>query len=56
MLLNYSGTILTGLVLLVIVAAVILKIRRDRKKNRCAGCPCGCGSSDEIVTASLRVH
>jgi hypothetical protein len=43
------GTILTGLVLLGIVAAVILKIIRDKKKNasigsaKCAGCPCGCG-------------
>ncbi|MDR2924220.1 MAG: FeoB-associated Cys-rich membrane protein [Treponema sp.] len=41
------GTILTASVLLVIVAAVILKIRRDKKENRCAGtcagCSCGCG-------------
>jgi hypothetical protein len=33
------GTILTALVLLAIVAMIILKMRRDRKKNRCAGCP-----------------
>jgi len=41
------GTILTGLVLLGIVAGIILKIHRDRKNNpsgccgscsRCAGC------------------
>jgi len=44
---NNLGTILTGLVLLAIVAAAILKIRRDKKKNKCAGCPCGCGSSDD---------
>ena len=45
--LNNLGTIITGLVLLAIVAAVILKIRRDKKKNKCTGCPCGCGSSDD---------
>ena len=42
------GTILTALVLLGIVAAVILKIHRDRKKGPCAGClrdySCGCES------------
>jgi len=36
------GTILTGLVLLVIVTAVILKIHWDKRKNKCAGCSCGC--------------
>ncbi|MCL2066457.1 MAG: FeoB-associated Cys-rich membrane protein [Treponema sp.] len=36
------GTILTGLVLLGIVSAIILKIRRDRKKNKCAGCSFNC--------------
>ena len=45
--LNNLGTIITGLVLLAIVAAIILKIRRDRKKNKCAGCSCGCGSSED---------
>jgi len=47
MLLNNMGTIVVALVLLGIVAAIILKIRRDRKKSKCAGacggCPCGCG-------------
>jgi hypothetical protein len=40
------GTIFTGLILLVIITAVILKIRKDRKANNSAGtctrCPCGC--------------
>jgi hypothetical protein len=40
-----AGTILTALVLLGIVAAIILKICRDRKKNRCAGCPYICARS-----------
>ena len=42
---NNIGTILTGLVLLVIITAVILKIRKDKKGNKCAGCPCGCAAS-----------
>jgi ferrous iron transport protein B len=38
-----TGTILTVLVLLLIVAAIILKIRRDKKrKGACANCPCAC--------------
>jgi hypothetical protein len=45
MLIENMGTILTALVLAGIVAAVILKIRRDRKKGgceeTCAGCSCG---------------
>ena len=43
---NNAGTILTGLVLLGIVTAIILKMRRDKKKNKCAGCSCGCAVSD----------
>ncbi|MCL2245285.1 MAG: hypothetical protein FWC03_12605 [Treponema sp.] len=34
------GTIFTSLVLTVIVAAIIMKIRRDRKRNRCTSCSC----------------
>jgi len=43
---NNIGTILTGLVLIVVVTAVILNIYWDKKKKpagKCAGCPCGCG-------------
>ena len=36
------GTILTGLVLLGIVTAIILKIRRDIKKGKAAGCRASC--------------
>jgi len=39
------GTILTALVLLAIVMLIILKTRRDRKKNGCAGCPYACADS-----------
>ena len=41
-LLNNMGTILTGLFLLAIVTMVVIKIYRDKKKNKCAGCSCGC--------------
>ncbi|GBU25331.1 hypothetical protein R83H12_01974 [Fibrobacteria bacterium R8-3-H12] len=37
------GTLITGLILLGIVAAVIRKIYKDKKKGGCAGCSCGCG-------------
>jgi hypothetical protein len=43
---NNAGTILTGLVLLGVVAAVIVKIFRDKKKGKCAGCSCDCGSCE----------
>ena len=39
---KYMGTIITSLVLLGIVIAIVLKIRRDRKKS-CTGCSCRCG-------------
>ena len=38
------GTIIIALVLLGIVAAIIIKIVMDKRKNKCAGCPCGCGT------------
>jgi len=37
---EYMGTIITGLVLFTIVAAIILKICRDKNKNRNSGCHC----------------
>jgi len=42
-LLNNMGTILTILFLLAIVTMVVIKIYRDKKKNKCAACPCGYG-------------
>ncbi|MDR2719103.1 MAG: FeoB-associated Cys-rich membrane protein [Treponema sp.] len=41
------GTMITGLILLGIVAAVVIKIYRDKKKNKCAGCSCGCRNYDD---------
>jgi hypothetical protein len=37
------GTILTGVALLGVVAAIVIRLYRGRKKNKCAGCSCGCG-------------
>ena len=42
------GTILVVLVLLGIIAAAILKIVRDKRKGKCAGCSCGCASSSDL--------
>jgi len=42
MLIENMGTILTTLVLLGIVAVIILKIVRDKRKGKCADCPYGC--------------
>jgi len=36
------GTFFTGLVLLGIVCAIVFNIRKDLKKNKCAGCSCCC--------------
>ena len=42
------GTILTGIVLLGIIAAVIFTIRRDKKKGGCVGCNgCSCKTPEE---------
>jgi hypothetical protein len=41
-----AGTILIGVILLAVVAAIAAKLVRDRKKGKCAGCGCGCGSAD----------
>jgi hypothetical protein len=48
MFIENMGTIFTALVLLGIVTAVILKIVRDRRKGKCAGCSCGCASSNDV--------
>ncbi|GBU29365.1 hypothetical protein R84B8_02929 [Treponema sp. R8-4-B8] len=47
---NNAGTILTGIVLIVIVTAVIFKIRKDKDKkgDKCANCPYECGIKREI--------
>lgn len=36
-----AGTILVGVIVLVILVAALVKIRRDKKNG--AGCGCGCG-------------
>jgi hypothetical protein len=43
---NNAGTIITGLVLLIIVVMIVVKIYRDKKKGGCAGCSCDCGSCE----------
>jgi hypothetical protein len=36
------GTFIVGLILAGIVAAIIVKIVRDKRKGGCATCSCGC--------------
>ncbi|MDR1800594.1 MAG: FeoB-associated Cys-rich membrane protein [Lachnospiraceae bacterium] len=36
------GTIIIGLILLTVVALIIAKIVRDKKKGKSVGCGCGC--------------
>jgi len=53
------GTFFTGLVLLVIVCAIVFKIRRDMKKGGCSGgcssCPNPCHSKEQ-AWALLAFH
>jgi len=42
MIIENPGTILTLLVLLIITAAIIFKMHRDKKKHHCAGCSKRC--------------
>ena len=36
------GTVIVGLIILCIVAAIVFKLVRDKKKGKCPGCDCGC--------------
>ena len=36
------GTVIVGLIVLCIVAAIVVKLVRDKKKGKCPGCDCGC--------------
>jgi mannose/fructose/N-acetylgalactosamine-specific phosphotransferase system component IIC len=36
------GTLLVGLAVAGIIAAIVIKMARDKKKGRHAGCNCGC--------------
>ena len=37
------GTIIIGLIIAGIVAAIVSKIVRDKRKGKCTSCDCGCG-------------
>ena len=36
------GTIVVAALLAVIVAAIVIKMVRDKQKGKCVGCSCGC--------------
>jgi hypothetical protein len=42
------GTIVIGLVVLGVVAAIVIKLIRDKRKG--SGCSCGCGACREVKT------
>ncbi|MDR0381347.1 MAG: FeoB-associated Cys-rich membrane protein [Oscillospiraceae bacterium] len=39
------GTIFVGLVVFAILAAIVAKMVRDKRKGKCVGCDCGCGDT-----------
>ena len=39
------GTILTGVLVVVVLAAILLCGIRKRRKGGCGGCPCSCSCS-----------
>ena len=39
------GTIVTGLVILAVAAAIVIKLIKDKRKGKC--CSCGCGGCKE---------
>ncbi|MDR2610323.1 MAG: FeoB-associated Cys-rich membrane protein [Clostridiales Family XIII bacterium] len=42
-----AGTIVVGLILLGIVAAIIIKLARDKRKGKCVSCDCaGCSGAE----------
>ena len=43
-LVQHIGTILVGGVLAAVVAAITIKLVRDKQKGKCIGCDGGCGS------------
>ena len=51
------GTIATGLVLAGILAAIVAKIARDRRKGKPVGCGCGnCPNANECGEKKAPLH
>ena len=38
---QHLGTVAIGLIVAGVVAAIIVKIVRDKRRGKCAGCDCG---------------
>ena len=51
--LRNAGTIVVSLALLGIVAAILLRLRKDRKQGKS---PCGCGCASCPMASSCRSH
>ena len=42
LLINHAGTLLVGIVVLAVIAAIIFRQVAKRKRGAAAGCGCGC--------------
>jgi hypothetical protein len=40
----HLGTLVIGLLVAGFVAAIVIKLVRDKKKGKCPGCDCGCAN------------
>ena len=47
-LLDNWGTILIGAALLGIIAAIVMKLIKDKQKGKNPGCGCGCGECHHL--------
>ena len=43
------GTIVVALILAGVVAAIVVKIVRDKQKGKCVGCDCCCGKRPKQI-------
>lgn len=52
---QYGGTLLVGAILVVIVAAIVIKLVRDKKKGR-TSCGCGCSGCANAANCHTAPH
>jgi len=48
------GTIVIGLAVTGIVAVIVAKIVRDKRKGKCTGCNCGCSECPEQLNHNIK--
>lgn len=52
---QYGGTLLVGAILVIIVAAIVIKLVRDKKKGR-TSCGCGCSGCANSANCHAAPH